>query len=138
MSRLTSVLALILSAGILVGGCGDDDDTPNAPSDPPTEITETFSGMLTRNGAVTHPFTVQRAGAVTARITALEPSDAVVGLSIGPLSGQGCSQSVANDNATSGTAVIGNASVGSFCVRVFDAAGTLPAPVDYTVTVTHF
>jgi hypothetical protein len=135
MARLTSVLALLLASGI-VTACGSDD--PVGPSEPPpTEITEVFPGTLTVNGGATHGFTEQRAGTVTARVTGLEPSDAVIGLSLGPLSGQACSQSVANDAATSQTALTGTASAGSFCVRVFDS-GSLSGPVEYELTVTHF
>ena len=134
MARLT--LAFMLCA-TLAAGCGDD-DTPTGPSDPPVAVTETFSGTLTLNGGTTHRFDVQRAGEASAQLTALVPADAVVGLSIGPLSGQGCTAAVANDAATSGSRIIGNASVGSFCVRIFDSGGRLTAPVDYTVTVTHF
>jgi hypothetical protein len=135
MSRLT--LALILCAAALAAACGDD-DTPTAPTDPPVAVTETFSGTLTLNGGVTHRFDVQRAGEASAQLTALVPSEAIVGLSVGPLSGQGCTAQVANDAATSGSRIIGNASVGVFCVRVFDSAARVTAPVEYTVTVTHF
>ena len=138
MYRPTSVVALILAVGLVSAACGDN-DTPTGPTpDAPAEITQTFSGTLTRNGAATHTFLVQRAGTVTARVTAI-PSDAVFGLSIGPLSAQACSQTVANDAATNGTTIIGTASsAGNFCVRIFDAAGQLEAPVAYTLSVTHF
>jgi hypothetical protein len=33
--------------------------------------------------------------------------------------------------------LLGNASAGSFCARVFDS-GSLTGPVDYEITVTHF
>lgn len=139
MSRLTCALALILAAAATIA-CGDD--TPTGPTpEPPTEITDTFSGTLTPSGGVTHPFVVQRAGSVTARITSLDPTDAVIGLSIGPLSGQGCSQAIARDdaNASDRSAITGSANTaGNFCVRVYDAAGTLRAPVTYAISVTHF
>ena len=136
MLRLTFAMILALAAA-LTGACGDDDPvTPTEPS--PTEITEVFSGTLTPNGGFTHTFEVQRAGAATVRISGLEPSDAVIGLSMGPFSGQACVQQLARDNAVSGTSIAGSASSGAFCVRVFDAGGTLTGPVDYELTVTHF
>ena len=140
MFRTTSFLALVLAGSLLAAGCGDDDPAPG-PTDPgPTQITESFSGTLNVNGGVTHSFVVQRAGAATATISSLTPSDAVVGLSLGPLSAQACSATagVSRDNATSGTSITGAASAGNFCVRIFDAAGSLPGPVAYELTVTHF
>jgi hypothetical protein len=136
MSRLTRVFALILVAA-LPAACGDDPPTGPTP-DPPTEIIEPFSGTLTPNGGITHTFVVQRAGAATVRVVALTPADAVIGLSMGPLSGQACSQTIARDDANSSTVLTGNASAGNFCVRVYDAAGSLTGPVNYELTVTHF
>lgn len=136
MLRSSFVLALVLATSVLAACDSDEPTTPTEPS--PTAITETFTGTLTLNGAVPHTFIVQRAGEVSARIAALAPSDAVVSLSIGPLSSQGCSQSLARDNATSGTVIVGTASVGNFCVRISDPNGTLTGPVDYELSVTHF
>ena len=136
MLRLTFAMMLALAAA-LTGACGDDDPaTPTEPS--PTEITEVFSGTLTVNGAVTHTFEVQRAGTATVRITSLDPSAAVIGLSMGPFTGQACVQQLARDNATSGASIAGSASSGAFCVRVYDAGDTLTGPVSYELTVTHF
>jgi hypothetical protein len=133
---MIGVLVLILTAGALTA-CGDD--TPAAPTpDSPTEVIDTFAGTLTPNGGITHTFVVERAGTATVRVVALTPSDAVVGLGMGPLSGQACSQTIARDNANASTVLVGTASAGNFCVRVFDAAGSLTGPVDYELTVTHF
>jgi hypothetical protein len=135
MYRFTCVFALVLA--VSVSACGDD-PAPIDPGPTPVEVTEPFAGTLTVNGGHTHPFTVQQSGTVTVRVSALTPSDAVIGLSIGPLSAQGaCTQSVANDAASSNTVLLGNASSGSFCARVFDS-GRLTGPVDYEITVSHF
>jgi hypothetical protein len=103
-------------------------------------VTETFSDTLTRNGGVTHEFVVQQAGAVTVRLAALSPDDTVtVGLSLGTWNGAVCSALLPNDKAVLNTTVTGNAqNTGIFCARVYDAAGSLPAPTDYTIEVTHF
>ena len=136
MFRPNLLLALVVTTGLFTAACDSDD--PIGPSEPPpAEITETFSGTLTRNGGVTHNFIVERQGQVTAQITAL-PRETTIGISLGPLSAQACSATVSRDNAQSGTAIAGTASVGNFCVRVFDSAGTLSAPVDYEITVRHF
>jgi hypothetical protein len=129
-------LALILAAG-LITGCGDS-ETPTTPTDPPVEISEPFTGTLTLNGAVTHPFVVQRAGQAVATVTSLSPdSAAVISVSLGTWNGQVCQILLANDAATTNTTVIGNASAGNFCLRVLDV-GRLTAPTDYAITVRHF
>lgn len=128
----------IIVAGLIATGCGDDDRTP-APSDPtpPTAITETFSGTVTVNGAVTNPFSNTRAGIISARLTSLSVEGAVVGLSLGTWNGQVCQIILANDNATVSSGVTGSATVGAFCVRVYDV-GKLTRSVDYEVTVEHY
>ena len=41
------------------------------------------------------------------------------------------------DDATQAQNLIGNASQGSFCVRIADI-GRLTAPTDYLITVSHY
>jgi hypothetical protein len=145
MYRLIPVSALlVMLAAVLIAGCAED-DTPTAPTDPPVAITDQFPApdqpplTLTPHGGVTHPFVVQRAGDVTVRIDVLEPAEAVIGISLGPLSAQACSAIIARDNATVGQSILGTATTtGSFCVRVYDAGGTLTAPVAYRISVQHF
>jgi hypothetical protein len=143
MYRSMTASALLLAA-VLFAGCAED-DAPTAPTDPPVAITEQFPApdqsplTLTPHGGVTHPFVVQRAGDVTVRIDALEPAEAVIGISLGPLSAQACSAVIARDNAMLGHSIVGTATAtGSFCVRVYDAGGTLTGPVTYRITVQHF
>jgi hypothetical protein len=128
----------VVLIAVLIAGCAED-DIPTAPTDPPVEIQVLLEGTLTPNGGRTHEFVVQRAGNVSATITALTPTEAVVGMSLGPLSVQACTASVARDNATNGVTLTGTAtSTGAFCLRVFDAGGTLTGPVDYAITLRHF
>jgi hypothetical protein len=137
MYRPVALLAVILTASV-PAGC-DDNDTPTLPTpEVPTEISESFGGTLTLNGAATHPFVVQRAGNVTATLTSLSPdSAAVISLTIGTWNGQSCQIIIANDAATTNSTVVGTASAGNFCVRVSDV-GRLAASSDYAVTVRHF
>jgi hypothetical protein len=137
MYRPIALLAVILTASVFAG-C-DDNDTPTLPTpEVPTEISESFGGTLTLNGAATHPFVVQRAGNVTATLTSLSPDGAVViSLTLGTWNGQSCQIIIANDAATTNSTVVGTASAGNFCVRVSDV-GRLAASTDYAVTVRHF
>jgi hypothetical protein len=138
MLRSRTLCALLLLAP-LAAGCGDDEPTaPTAPT--PVAMTETFSGTLTPNGGRTHEFVVQQAGSVSVRLTALAPDDTIrIGLSLGTWNGQVCQATLPNDNAALNTTVTGNAqNTGFFCARVYDAAGSLTAPTDYSIEVTHF
>ena len=137
-------LALLLAAALLAGACGSD--SPTGPSDPgnaPVEVTETFPpepGTLSPNGGITHLFAVQQAGTIRVTVTSLAPdSAAVIGIALGSWNGTSCSQTIVKDDATQGTIIIGNATAtGSYCVRVYDAAGSLGQAVQYQLTVQHF
>ena len=141
MPRLSPFLVLaLLTAALLGPGCGDN--TPamtnqNAPSPVPIDVP--FDGIVTVNGAVTHPFDVQRPGQVIVRFAALEPDASVVlGLSLGTWNGVVCDIKLAADKATQGTTITGTASTaGSFCARVYDV-GSLTGPVSYQIVVTHY
>src|SRR5687767_6962688 len=116
--RLFAFVPVVLTA-LLTAAC--DDAEPTGPSEPPpVEINESFSGTVTVNGAQTSPFSVTRAGNITARFASLSVSDAVVGLSLGTWNGQNCALIITNDSATASSVVTGTASVGAFCVRVYD------------------
>ena len=137
MVRIISFFALILACAA-ASGCADDDATPTTPVEPPVQISETFDGSITINGAVTHTFVTERAGQATATLTSLSPdSAAVVSFQFGTWNGQYCSATLSNDVATTGANLVGNASSGAFCVRVSDV-GRLTAPTAYSITVQHF
>jgi hypothetical protein len=132
---------VLLLAAAAASGCGDDLVTDPSDQTPPTAVTETFEGTLTVNGAITQPFVVQTAGTVSAQLSALEPTDATIGLSIGTWNGVTCAigaGALANDNATVGSTVTGSATAtGNYCARVYDV-GKLTGPANYQIIVTHF
>jgi photosystem II stability/assembly factor-like uncharacterized protein len=65
-STFTWLFVCVLVAA-LCAGC--DSEPAAAPTpEAPVEISEPLTGTLTINGAVTHPFVVQRAGTVVAQI----------------------------------------------------------------------
>lgn len=137
-----SVLHVFLATVILVttSACGQS-TTPAIPTNPGTSTTETFAGTLTVNGATTYPFTVGFAGTITATLTTVGPDATVpIGMSIGTWSGTTCSVgvSLAQDQATQGAVLVAAVSAaGQLCLRIYDAKGTLPGPVTYSVDVVH-
>lgn len=130
--------AVVLTLALAQAACSEDIN-PAVPSQPNNPVTETFTGTLTQNGAKTHPFSVSSSGAIRATIASLAPDSTVtVGLSLGTWNGtaETCATVIANDNATVGTGITGAADrEGRLCVRVYDAAGTLPQATDYELTV---
>ena len=136
MFRLISASALILACAFAVG-CAED-DPPIAPAEPPTQITETFSGTIGINGAATHTFLTMRVGQAGATLTSLSPdSAAIISFAMGTWNGLYCAITLAKDDATTNAILGASASVGNFCIRVSDV-GRLTAPTEYVVTVTHF
>ena len=136
-------LSVVLAAGLTASACSNNNPFLTQPTDtstPAVSKTDTFEGSVTVNGGTTNPFIVERAGTVTAVVSALEPSDATVGFLIGTWNSttNSCQLVIVNDAAVAASTLIGTASVaGNFCVRVFDA-GKMTGPVNFQVQVTHF
>jgi hypothetical protein len=137
IARLVPMVAASL-ASLIMGGCGGGSDESVVAPPPPT-LTETFSGTLMLNGATTFSFTVNGAGSITAQLTTLSPdSTRPVGVSLGTWNGSICQILLPNDNSIQGSVVVGTASTtGSFCVRIYDAAGTVVNPQMFVIDVFH-
>jgi hypothetical protein len=137
--RLTAArVALVLPFALIMMGCGDDDPVtlPTPPVQP--TVTETFTGTLTINGAITHSFVTGSFGTVTSTLTVVTPDTTVLGMALGTWNGISCQLIIAADKAAVNTSVIGNvSSVGNLCVRLYDAGGTLAGPTSYEVQVVH-
>lgn len=134
---LRTTLALTLAAG--VAACDDPGPTAPVVEVPVVEnVTETFSGNLGRNGAVTFPFAVSAAGAATASLAAVGPDNTVaVGLTMGTWNGVQCAAVISNDNALEFATITGSAgSAGTLCLRIHDV-GRLSTTITFTLTVTH-
>lgn len=137
-SLLTRGLAALAVAAATVA-C--DDPGPTAPT-PPTTVTatftETFSGTLPRNGAVTFPFTVLAAGSATATLAAVGPDRTIpLGFAMGTWNGQSCHLVISNDNALEFTTITGSVgSSGTLCLRVSDI-GRVATTATFTLTVVH-
>lgn len=129
-------------AAVAVGCSGEIDNLPTTPD--PVIVTETFTGTLTVNGAMTHNVFTAATGTVSATLTSLgDNPPEKVGFSMGTLTGTGtlsatCSVVLHNDAAVVSSNIIGTVTTlsGSICVRVHDV-GALTEPVSYTFTVTH-
>ena len=71
--------------------------------------------------------------------SALDPNDAVIGISLGNWNAatSGCQVLLANDAAAVGSSFVGSATLaGTFCIRIIDV-GRLTGPVSYSVSVSH-
>ena len=134
------LVALLVSAVLpLCGACGSNSGTSTVAPTPVTTA-EDFTATIDQSGSMTHAFTVAAAGTVQVKLTDVEPlTTMALGVAV-TTGGSACGSDIAQtNNARSGTtALSGNAAIGSYCVRVFDA-GNIPAEtsVTYTVEVTH-
>lgn len=138
LMRRELTLCTFLLATTMAAACSSNPVTTPSNEPAPTVIAEVFSGTVTVNGARTHPFSVDRAGTVSARLTTLSDPAARVGLSLGTWNGVSCAIIIANDDAPVGTSTLGTAqATGQFCVRIYDV-GLLTAAVDYVIDVSHF
>jgi hypothetical protein len=135
-----SVVVLALSA-LGVAGCDNTiENLGNTPTTPtPVNVTETFTGSLGPNGALTHPFTVNTPGTVVATLMEVTPDNTVtLGISLGTWNGTTCQIVLANDKALPGGSVTGNvSSLGTLCLRIYDPEGKLTAISNYSVDVFH-
>jgi len=131
------LVAAALAASAAACDSGEAPTNPTTPTPGPT-VTETFSGSININGAITFPFSVAESGSVSATLTAVGPDTTVaVGLSLGTWNGSSCQVVLANDNALQGTVVTGSvSSSGSLCTRVQDV-GKMVQPLTFEVTIIH-
>jgi hypothetical protein len=127
----------LVALSLILSGCKNAEPITAPPVDA-TKI-DTFTGTLSLNGAAAYNFTVAGTGGITAQLTSLQPDFAKpVGLSLGTWNGSICQIVLDNPNAIQGQVVVGVASaVGEFCVRIYDAAGTVVQPQMYTIEVSH-
>lgn len=135
---LTRGLVAIL---LLAGATACDDPGPTTPTDEtpePTNFTETFTGILNQNGAVTFPFSVTVAGQATATLASIQPDNTVpLGFAMGTWNGTACQSVISNDNAIEFTQIVGTVgSAGSLCLRVYDI-GRIQTSARFTVYVVH-
>jgi hypothetical protein len=139
MRRVTRAVILALGAAVGAAACDPKvtpTDTTTAPS---PSITESFSGSITLNGAVSFFFATNASGFVTATIRTLSPDDTMqVGLALGTWNGITCATTISNERAGQGLGVTGSVSgAGNLCVRIFDANATIVTPSQFEIVVQH-
>src|SRR5688572_16468843 len=116
--RLLQGMAVVGYAVVLSAGCGEATiDNPIDPTTPQSTI-ETFSGVVTVNGAVTFPFT-SSGGSINATLSDLKPDGSTVGMLIGSSSGATCQVQLSNDNAGINSVILGVVrDGGTLCARI--------------------
>jgi hypothetical protein len=134
-SSRTMALLLVLAAG---GAAACENNATTTPTTTVPTTTDTFSGTVTVNGAVTHLFSATQRGTVSATLTTMDPdASQTVGVSLGTWNGTSCQTILANDQATVGAGVLGLVSgLGNLCLRVYDV-GKLNRSENYDVQVSH-
>ena len=131
--KLAAAMAVMLSAA----ACSKSTVTSPTTTTAPVNVTDTFTGTLTRNGATNFQFSVSSAGVVYATLSSVADASTQVGLSLGTWNGISCAIVLANDLAAQGTTVTGSVTgIGTLCARVYDV-GKVVDPLDYQVTVVH-
>ena len=139
MRRLTGSVVLVLSLAVSATGCDPKTTTtPTLPTVPSVPVTESFTGTLTVNGAVTFAFLVKESGYAQATLKTFSPDTALnVGLALGTWNGITCQVILANDLASQAITVTGAvASAAALCVRIYDV-GQLTRPNTFEITVVH-
>jgi hypothetical protein len=126
------VAGICLAAVLIGSACGDIID----PSD---NKIEDFSGTLAVGGSNGHEFSVSKNGEFEIKITALSPNaDAVIGVAYGQFQGSQCLTLQSNPFGQINRVVLaGFINSGRYCVSVFDLAGTISQPENYTIRVSH-
>jgi hypothetical protein len=129
--------AVVVALALTGAACDNGPETPTIPT--PPLVTETFTGTITLNGAITHNFSATVAGTTTATITAVDPTGSFLGFELGTSITGVCTAVLSNPAGTLSSVLSGQTqSLASLCVRLHDPNGTLTdKTVTYTVTVTH-
>ena len=130
----------VRAAALLVTTAACDSGNPATPVTPgplPT-VTDTFTGTLTLNGAMTYTFSSLGAGSLQATLKTVSPDSTIpVGFSVGVWNGTTCQITLANDNAFQGTVILGNINgSGVLCTRVHDV-GKLVESASFEISVVH-
>lgn len=141
----SSVIPLLTSAALFVGGCGDHATTTSPSNTAPTiaaaSVTETFDGTVPVGGSAFYSFSVAENGTVNLTLASVGghgvPTTAWLGLGLGTPSGTDCATtSTANTASGSAVHITGTYAPGVYCAKAYDI-GNLAAPASVTVMIAH-
>ncbi len=136
MRTMTFVL---LPLALLAAGCGSSNSATTTTPTTSGHTVQTFNGTLQPSGSDTYNFTTGLSGEITVTLTnAGPPTNVTLGLGVGTPNGSACTLILAQSVTAANIAQIASpADPGSYCISVFDT-GSLTAPVNYTVVLSHF
>jgi hypothetical protein len=139
MRKVTKFVTLALGVALAAAACDPTVTPTDTTTSPSPTITESYTGSITLNGAVTHFFSTNAAGLVTATLRTLLPDETMqIGLALGTWNGVTCATTISNERAGEGIGVTGSVSgAGNLCVRIFDANATVTVPSQYEIVVQH-
>lgn len=110
---------------------------------PSNNQNDSFSGTVTPEtgssaAVITHTFSVNKTGEMSARITSISPNNAsLIGLALGQLINGGCSVFTLNNlTGLNRDVFITSIQKGSYCIQVFNGGGVAAAQ-SYQLTVNH-
>jgi hypothetical protein len=128
----------LLGLAVLVAACDSGSQSPVTPSVPVIPVTDTYTGSITVNGAMTFNFAAAGAGTLQATLTSVTPDTTVqVGFLLGVWNGTTCQATLINDSSFQGTVILGQVNgVATLCARIYDV-GKLAAPASFEFTVIH-
>ena len=123
---------------VAMAGCDSGSQSPAAPVVPSVPVTDTFTGSITVNGAMTFTFAATGVGGLTATLTSVTPDTTVqVGFLLGVWNGTTCQATLTNDSSFQGTVILGQVNgVGVLCARIYDV-GKLTDATSFEFTVVH-
>lgn len=130
--RLLPSLSVLIGLSTLTATCG-------GVASPSENRVETFSATLAVGGQNNHPFTVDKSGELSARITDLSPTPAVIiGTALFQSLGGTCNSLYTRDDFTGLNRDVLQLPInkGSYCVAVYDP-GRLMQAQNYTIRISH-
>ena len=128
-------LGAVLLAGVALGAC---DNSPTAPT---LFTTETFTGIVARQGLSFHSFITGQASPVVLRVRTLTPTVGM-GLALGTptptTTGEVCSITVGQAAVAQGDTFQVQLEPATYCVMMFDIGNVVESTtVAYSVVVQH-
>ena len=129
---------LAFATTLLAAGCARTTMTSPTPTADTATLLREFSSLVVPGGSASREFQVTASGPIAVTLTSTTPAGVTVGLGVGiPRSNGSCALHAAVETAAGAAAQIAiSADVGAYCAKVYDA-GTLTAPVPFTISISR-